>query len=45
MCYTLEILYDIVSQSAGEVAAFCAICLSHSAIFKGQFGKFVSEKL
>jgi hypothetical protein len=41
MCYTFEILYDFVSQSAGEVA-FYATCLSHSAIFKGQFGEFVS---
>jgi hypothetical protein len=45
MCYTLEILYDIVSQSAGEVVALFASCLSHSAIFKGQFGEFVSEML
>jgi hypothetical protein len=43
MCYTFKILYDFVSQFAGEVVPFCANCLSYSAIFEGKFGEFVSE--
>jgi len=42
MCYTFEILYDFVSHSTGEVVAFYATSLNHSAIFKGQFGESVN---
>jgi hypothetical protein len=45
MCDTFEILYDFVSQFVGGVVAFCAIYLSHSAVFEGKFGDIVCKMM